>query len=149
MQLDVHDTLLAVCRLPADEPVPSWVDLTARPLVSITGTANELSLVLPQRAVPPGVAAESGWRAMAVRGPLAFHLTGILASLSAAIAEAGVAIFVISTHDTDWLLVPHDGLAEACEALERAGHRVHHPALAPGPTARPHRSAPPPGPTGR
>ncbi len=142
MQLDVHDTLLAVCRLPADEPVPNWVDLSARPLVSITGTADELSLVLPQAQLPAGVAAESGWRAMSVRGPLAFHLTGVLASLSGAIAGAGVAIFVISTHDTDWLLVPQEGLAAACEALERTGHRVHHPARPAGP-------ADPAGPTAR
>lgn len=128
MQLDVHDRLLAVCRLPPDAALPPWVDLAARPLVSVTGTDDELSLVLPEDALPPEVDAERGWRALSVRGPLAFHLTGVLASLSAAIAAAGVAIFVISTHDTDWLLVPTDGLAAACEALERTGHQVHHPA---------------------
>jgi hypothetical protein len=31
---------------------------------------------------------------------------------------------VISTYDTDWLLVSADKLADAARALEGAGHRV-------------------------
>lgn len=125
MELDLHPTLLAVCRLPHDEAIPDWADLPAHPLVSITRTASELSLVLPQAHVPPGVDGETGWRALSVRGPLPFHLTGILASLSAPLAEAGVPVFALSTYETDWLLVAHDRLSDACAALEQAGHRIH------------------------
>jgi uncharacterized protein len=125
MELDLHATPLAICRRPPDEAVPEWAMRASRPLVSITRTDSELSIVLPQADVPPGVQAELGWRALAVRGPLPFHLVGILASLAAPLAEAGVAIFAISTHDTDWLLVGRDRLSDACAALEVAGHRVH------------------------
>jgi len=125
MELDLHATLLAVCRLPADHAVPAWADLTSPPLVSITRSAGELSLVLPQADVPVGVQAETGWRALSVRGPLPFHLTGILASLAAPLAEALVPVFAVSTHDTDWLLVGQDRLSDACAALEAAGHRIH------------------------
>jgi uncharacterized protein len=125
VELDLHATLLAVCRLPAEAAVPSWADQAFRPLVSITRTADELSVVVPQAAVPSGVQAEPGWRALSVRGPLPFHLTGILVSLAAPLAEAGVPIFALSTHDTDWLLVGHDRVGDACAALENAGHRIH------------------------
>ena len=125
MELDLHATLLAICRLPADAAVPAWADLTSPPLVSITRTGGELSLVLPEADVPAGVPAEAGWRALSVRGPLPFHLTGVLASLAVPLAEAGVPIFAVSTHDTDWLLVGQDRLSEACAALEAAGHRIH------------------------
>lgn len=132
MELDLHAPRLAVCRLAPGEPVPGWVDLRSRPLVAITATEEELSLVLPQADVPPGVRAEAGWRALSVRGPLPFHLTGILASLATPLAAAGVPIFAVSTHDTDWLLVGQDHLGRACAALEDAGHRIHDAGAPPG-----------------
>ena len=125
MELDLHATLLSVCRLPPKDPVPSWADQAFQPLVSVTRTVDELSIVLPQAEVPSHVQAEPGWRALSVRGPLPFHLTGILASLAAPLAEAGVPIFALSTHDTDWLLVGHDRVGDACAALEDAGHQIH------------------------
>lgn len=130
MDLDLHATLLAVCRLPPADALPRWADQAFQPLVSITRTAEELSVVLPQANVPSDVQAERGWRALSVRGPLPFHLTGILASLAAPLAEAGVPIFALSTHDTDWLLVGHDRVSDACAALEDAGHRIHDAAAA-------------------
>ncbi|SVB86238.1 uncharacterized protein METZ01_LOCUS239092 [marine metagenome] len=42
---------------------------------------------------------------MKVEGPLDFSLTGILASLSGALANVGISLFVISTYDTDYILV--------------------------------------------
>lgn len=126
MELDVHATLLAVCRLPPDDCIPGWVDLVSQPLVSITRTDSELSIVLPQADLPAGVPAETGWRAMSVRGPLPFALTGILASLSAPLAEAAVPVFAISTYDTDWLLIEDTRLGVATAALQDAGHEIHH-----------------------
>jgi uncharacterized protein len=125
MELDLYAADLAVCRLPADALVPDWAQQASGPLVSITWTDRELSIVVAQAAVPPDVQAEGGWRAMAVRGPLPFHLVGILASLATPLADAEVPVFAISTHDTDWLLVRHDRLKDALAALAAAGHRVH------------------------
>jgi hypothetical protein len=55
--------------------------------------------------------------------PLEFSLTGILASLAAPLAEARVSIFALSTHDTDYVLVPDAKLGPAVDALTAAGHR--------------------------
>jgi uncharacterized protein len=136
VELDLHATLLAVCRLPPEDAVPSWADQVFQPLVSITRTADELSVVVPQAEVPSDVQAEPGWRALSVRGPLPFHLTGILASLAVPLAEAGVPIFALSTHDTDWLLIAHDRVGDACVALEDAGHRIHDAAVTAGEASR-------------
>jgi uncharacterized protein len=125
LDLDLHAEPLAVCRLRPDAPTPSWVEIARGPLVSITRTRHELSLVVLQELVPPGVDAETGWRALSVRGPLAFSLTGVLASLAAPLADAGVPIFVVSTFETDWLLVDAIRLEHAVASLEAAGHRVH------------------------
>jgi hypothetical protein len=112
--------LLAVCRLAADDAFPAW--LPARGFVSVTRTAGELSIVCAQDAVPAGLRCEPGWRALAVEGPLDFGLTGVLASIAAPLAEAGISIFAISTFDTDYVLVKDERLNEAAEALRRAGH---------------------------
>lgn len=57
-----------------------------------------------------------------VAGTLPFSVIGILASLTAPLAEAGITIFAVSTFDTDYLLVKTDDFDKAVAVLERAGH---------------------------
>lgn len=125
LQLDLHEGELAVCRLGPDDHLPAWAAAPGHPLHALTRTAEELSVVTSATAVPDEVTAERGWRALAVRGPLDFALTGVLARLAQPLADAGVPIFAISTHDTDWLLVPAGHLDAAIRALAAAGHVVH------------------------
>lgn len=122
MTLDVLRGRLAVCRLDPGAPLAPWMG--EGPVSSVTRTDAELSVVCAESAVPEGVRAERGWRALRVRGPLAFELTGVLAALARPLAEAGVPIFALSTYDTDVLLVKADGLADAADALRAAGHDV-------------------------
>jgi hypothetical protein len=112
----------AVCRLTADAPLPTWA--TAGEFLSITRTAGELSIVCPEEAVPQGVQCERGWRCLRVAGPLEFSLVGVLASLAVPLAEAGISIFVVSTFDTDYLLVKEEKQQQAAEVLRQAGHTV-------------------------
>ena len=49
----------------------------------------------------------------------------VLLSLAAPLADAGVPIFVLSTYDTDVVMVPGHRVAAAVVALEDAGHHVH------------------------
>jgi uncharacterized protein len=113
---------LAVCRLEADAAVPAWA-WTGEP-ASVTRTRDELSVVCRADAVPADVRCERGWRCLAVRGPLEFGLTGILASLTAPLAAAGIPVFVVSTYDTDYLMVKAEKLERAVQALRSTGHRV-------------------------
>jgi hypothetical protein len=110
--------VLAVARLEVGEGRPAWVDWTD-PLVSVTRTADELSVVCPEHRVPDGVRAERGWRAFKVDGPLDFALTGILAGLAVPLAEAGIPIFALSTFDTDYLLVRTSDVERAAATLEK------------------------------
>jgi hypothetical protein len=59
-----------------------------------------------------------------VEGPLAFELTGVIASLAGPLAAAAIPVFALSTFDTDYLLVPEDRIEAAVEALRAAGHRI-------------------------
>jgi hypothetical protein len=74
--------------------------------------------------VPDAVHAKRGYRGLAVRGPLDFSLVGIVASLGAALAAASISIFLVSTHDTDYLFVRDADLNRAVATLRGAGHAV-------------------------
>jgi hypothetical protein len=113
---------LAICRLPPDAPLPEPSSQAS--FWSVTRTEEELSIVLPEEAVSAGWHAEGGWRCLKVLGPLDFGLTGILASLAASLAEAGVPIFAISTYETDYILVKEENLERAKYALLASGHSV-------------------------
>jgi hypothetical protein len=114
--------LLAICRLPAGSAIPEWA--AQGPFCSITCSAGELSVVCPAAQVPAGVQHVSPYQAWQVQGPLDFHLTGVLAALTAPLAAAGVPIFALSTYDTDYLLVQATHLPASIVALTQAGHTV-------------------------
>ena len=111
----------AVCRLGGAAPVPAWA---AGDFLSVTRTAEELSVVCPEAAVPEGVLCERGWRCLRVAGTVPFSAVGVLASLASPLAAAGVSLFAVSTFDTDYLLVKGDHLERAVAALRGAGHVI-------------------------
>ena len=112
----------AVCRLERLAELPVWAMRSN--LLSITRTADELSVVCDQSEVPDSIKCERDWKCLKVAGPLNFELTGVLASLASPLAEADVSIFAISTYETDYLLVKEDKLALALEALRATGHQI-------------------------
>ena len=112
----------AVCKLPPGSAVPAWA--TAGDVFSVTRMGDELSVVCRQEAVPAGTQAEVGWRCLRVAGAMPFTLVGVLASLTAPIAKAGVGVFAVSTFDTDYLLVKEAEFPAAVAALRGAGHSV-------------------------
>ncbi|WP_113703251.1 ACT domain-containing protein [Nonomuraea lactucae] len=113
----------SVCRLPAGSPVPG--PPASAELYSLSITASEISVVCATGAEPAGAAVEGGWSAMRVAGTLDFGLVGILAALTAPLAEAGIPVFCVSTYDTDYLLLKADLLERAREVLAAAGHDVY------------------------
>lgn len=117
MIIEVLKPHFAVCKL--HQPV-----VPGGSLVSLTVGGGEISLVCEQAHMPPDCAAETGWRALRVQGPLEFSLTGILAELSGALAQAGISIFALSTYDTDYLLVKQEKLEQAADALFAQGHSI-------------------------
>jgi hypothetical protein len=112
----------AVTRLGPDEPLPEWADRA--PFSSATRTSEELSVISVASSVPSEVAQEGGFRCLKVQGPLAFSEVGVLSSLAAPLAEAGVSILSVATFDTDYLLVRKGDLARTIKVLGAAGHEV-------------------------
>jgi len=120
--LDIVPGSYAICRLSPAATAPAWAAGGA--FSSITRTATELSIVCASDDVPADVHAQRGYRAVAVRGPLDFSLIGVVAQLSTTLAAAAISIFVVSTYDTDYVLVRDADLDRAAAALRDAGHTV-------------------------
>ena len=120
LTLIVLEGTYAVCRLSPDASIPAWA--TAGPFVSITRTAEELSIVCPDRDIPSDVPTERPWRGIRLAGPLDFSLTGVIASLVQPLADAELPIFVISTFESDYVLIRSSDLGRAADILEDAGH---------------------------
>lgn len=122
MNLRSHGTPLAIVRLPSSQSIPPWA--TSSSFFSVTRTPFEVSIVCPESCVPADVRTECGWVSIEVEGPLDFGASGVLSSLCAPLADAGISIFAISTFDTDYLLVKLNKLELAEEVLRAAGHVV-------------------------
>lgn len=122
LELVLLADVYAVCRLHPEANPPSWAGRGE--LVAVTRTLRETSIVCPQERVPEGVTREGGFRALRIQGPLDFALTGILDSLLHPLAEERIAVFAISTYDTDYVLVREETLGRAVEILMRDGHNI-------------------------
>ena len=121
MRLSILPSPVAVCRLAPEAAVPEWA---RGAFLSVTRTADELSVVCDDDAVPADVQAERGWRALKLEGPIPFSMTGVAAALLAPLAEARISIFLISTYDTDYLLLKSESFARALDVLRGAGYEI-------------------------
>ena len=121
MDLALLPGAYAVVRLPRESEPPPLPD---GPLAAVVRDRDAIPMVVPQGEAPASGDVTGGWRALEVEGPLDLALTGVLASLAEPLRDAGVPIFVVSSHATDFVLVPGERLRDATAALERAGHSV-------------------------
>ena len=97
----------------------------SQPFTFASRTDEEFSLVCPSEAAPENaIRREDGWRAFRVQGSLDFSLTGILAGIAAALAEEGIAIFAVSTYNTDYVLVKEKEFSRALRALAGKGYVI-------------------------
>ncbi len=117
MEFELLKKSYAVCALTAPY-VPDGE------FVSLTISGGEVSLVCEEEKSPENCTAETGWRALKIKGPLDFSLVGILAEIAAVLAQAGVSLFAVSTYETDYILVKQHSLQRAIDALTEKGHAV-------------------------
>ncbi len=112
--------ILSVCKVPD----LSQVDLGSEPLF-VGRTGDEISVVCPTDSVPANVLKrDDGWRAFRISGQLEFSMVGVLAGISSVLADAGIPIFVVSTYDTDYILIKAERFGESLHILRDSGYEV-------------------------
>jgi hypothetical protein len=124
VRLVVNPQAVLVVRLPPGAPHPEWA--AGPPLVSITRTADETSVVCATSCVPDDVPGpvEGPLVAVTVDEVLEFSQVGILVSLLKPLADAGIPVLTVSTFDTDWVLLPAAKAPAAASVWRAAGHEV-------------------------
>ncbi len=114
------DVDLSVCKVEDY----SQVDI-CRPFCFTGSTDEEFSLVCPTELVPGNTTErDDGWRAFRIVGVLDFSLVGILAGISAVLAENKIGLFAVSTYNTDYILTKAENFEKAMDVLKSAGYIV-------------------------
>ncbi|WP_395342915.1 ACT domain-containing protein [Ningiella sp. W23] len=121
--LQVLDDTFAIHSLDVEQSIPSQV--LKCDVYFIGKTYDELSLVVPQRLNIDAEETDYDWRVLEILGPLNLSMVGIMAEIGQVLAAAKVSIFVVSTFETDYVLVKQDSLDIAVEALKKAGYRFN------------------------
>ena len=103
-------------------PIPA--DLLAIEPCWIARTRDELSIVCSSAVAVEAQKSDAGWACLRVRGTLDFSLTGILAGITGALADAGISQFALSTFDTDYVLIKAEKLSAAVDALRAADYPI-------------------------
>ena len=120
MKLKKLPYALTVCKLDSAE----HIDLNAD-FYFIGRTDEELSLVCRTESTPENtIAREDGWRGFRIEGTLDFSLIGILAPITAILAENKIGIFAVSTYNTDYVLVKEENYEKALAVLEAAKYEI-------------------------
>jgi hypothetical protein len=118
MNLEIINNEFAVCKVENLNSVDLNKDYTF-----IAKTEEELSLVCPVESVPETtIEKDPGWKCFRVQGQLEFSLIGILSGISGVLANNKIGIFVISTYNTDYVMVKENQFDSAIECLEKAGY---------------------------
>lgn len=112
----------AICQLEATSDPPDWV--FTGDFYTISRTPDELSMICRYDQIPGSLSCEPGWRVLKVKGSFNFDEIGVLSSLLAPLATAGISILAISTFNTDYLLIQEHYLDQALNVLQAAGHQI-------------------------
>ena len=120
MEIKALTDLFSVCKVED----ATQIDLS-KDFCFIAKTDEEISLVCPTKDVPAGTSTrDDGWRGFRIQGTLDFSLIGILAKISAILAEQRIGIFAISTYNTDYIFVKEENFAKALQSLAEHGYKV-------------------------
>lgn len=117
--LTIIDGSFSIHRLSSDAAIPA--DVLQQTFFAVLRSDTELSLVCSSSVPVESQRVSTGWACLKVAGPLDFNLTGIIAAISSALSAASVPVFIVSSFDTDYVLVRHTDLDQAVAALRAGG----------------------------
>lgn len=120
MELKKIDHDFTVCKVKYEKEI----DLT-KEFCFVGKTDEEISLVCVTEDAPAKtLEREDGWKAFRIQGVLDFSLIGILSKISTILAENKIGIFVVSTFNTDYVLVKKENYNRALTLLESKGYVI-------------------------
>jgi hypothetical protein len=122
-ELKKTDLDFSICKLKNTENIKQ-INFT-RGFMFLAVTPDEISLVCESGYVPADVTeCESGWRALKIDGVLDFSMIGVIAKISGILAESNISIFVVSTYNTDYILLKAVSFDKGVGALIQNGYVI-------------------------
>jgi hypothetical protein len=109
-----------LAQLPPGSVAPAWVRGC---FAAVIFSSHGMTVVCEESAVPAGVTTQSGFRCLQIVGVFEISSVGVVAAVVRPLAEAGISLFVHSTWETDFILVPDADLPVAIRTLIEAGHK--------------------------
>jgi hypothetical protein len=122
LKLSLLNETYGICAFESDAPIPDWA--VAASLCSITRTEKELTVVCSQKIIPADIKHDCDWKCFRIDGSFDLNQIGVISSLAAPLAQAGISIFVISSYDTDYILVKDEKVEQAVAMLNDNGHSI-------------------------
>lgn len=120
MKLKKLDCDLTVCKVASE----SDLDLS-KPLYFVGKTDEECSVVCITGDAPVNaIEREDGWKGFRIQGILDFSMIGVLSKISGILAEDKIGIFVVSTFNTDYILVKRENFDRALKLLSDSGYDI-------------------------
>ncbi len=119
MKLRFLDGEFAVCQLDGNSEIPDW---GKGDFVATVRAPGELTIVCPQSSVPGNVKSSRAWRCFQFVETMDFGMIGVIARLGQVLADVEISIFVISTFNTDYVLIPRSKVQLATSQLVQAGY---------------------------
>lgn len=120
MELKKLDHALSICKVASEADI----DLS-KDFYFIGKTDEEFSVVCITGDVPANATdRDDGWRGFRIQGVLDFSMLGVLSRLSGLLAESKIPIFVVSTFNTDYILVKETDFARSLQLLANSGYEV-------------------------
>jgi hypothetical protein len=119
-KLKLLDDDFGIVKMDPDRPVPAWA--MECPFYSVTRTESELTIVCPEKGIPAHIEYDGSWKCIQVEGVFDFEAIGVIASLSGALSQSGISIFVISSYITDYILIKHKNAERAIRVLKDLGN---------------------------
>lgn len=115
----------AICQFSPDQQIPDWILDTPSELLATMKTADELTVVFcPQNVMPEGTKSSLGWCCFRIDETLSFDQVGVIAKLTAQLAHTKIPVFVVSTYNTDYVLIPGPRQQQAKRELKKAGYDI-------------------------
>ena len=120
--LKILDGEYTIHRFDSGSKIPS--DIFETEFYFIGKTDEELSVVCRSDIGLKSSVSDPDWSCLKVVGPLDLGLIGILADIASVLAQGKISLFVVSTYDTDYILVKTVSLADARTLLSKASFDI-------------------------
>ena len=120
MKIKVLDNILTVSKVKTLKNI----DFN-KGLIFLAKTDEEISIVHDKDNILEEVIEESNyWRCFRVEEQLDFNLIGIIKKISTLLANNNIPIFVVSTYNTDYILVKEEKLSKTLDILEKNNYEI-------------------------